>query len=118
MLAMLTYKPDNLGSQFKQFIDFVQLMHILLKSAPHLTAMGKRQLGLVSFASISTIDLMRSAFRGLPCIGPVSGLSKFLMVSYGQPAAMFAVWAIVTSCVAVLYRRQRKKFPKRPFYAA
>ncbi len=120
ILVLLTNSADNTRSHFKQFVDFVQLMHILMKSAGHLPSLGQKQMGLLSIVAVSGLDVLHSLTHGLPCIGPVHALNKFLLVAYGQPFLLFSVWFLITIAVALVYRFKHREslFPKQQFYTA
>lgn len=52
----------------------------------------------------------------IPCIGRVDPLSKFLLLSYGQPMLLFGSWLFLYIVMRVYHKHKKLPFPKKPFY--
>jgi hypothetical protein len=111
---LLTNKYDNTRSHFKQFIDFVQLMDILYRSLPSTAVLSMEQMGVFSLVSMNARAMLKT--MDLPCLAPMEPLTKFLVVTYGQPVLLFGMWFVaLVGCRCWSCKRQRP-FPKRQFY--
>jgi hypothetical protein len=111
---LLTNKYENTRSHFKQFIDFVQLMDILYRSLPSTAMLSMEQMGVFSLLSMNARAMLKSV--SLPCLAPMEPLTKFLVVTYGQPVLLFGLWTMALIGTRFWSCQRQRQFPKRQFY--
>ena len=116
LVCFLLRNPMGSHSRFKQFVDYAQLMDVIIRAMPVIGSSSSIQYGSLSIFALN-IQIVTSQIA-VPCVAPLGPLARQLLIAYGQPGLLVLLWLLLFALLECRCRGRQLQLSKRSFYYA